>query len=81
MDDKITYSKICEAKTPEDMQVLFEALLLEICADHGGSPDKHRKTQMRNVGYFAGYYDPTTMRRVNEWLGAVHPVFGVVTYD
>lgn len=79
MDDKITYSKICEAKTPEDMQVLFEALLLQLCAEHGCEPDKVRAVQLSNVGYFAGYYDQTTMRRVNEWLGAAHPVFGVVT--
>lgn len=75
-EEPITYTRICEAKTAEDMQILFEAMLLKICAEHGGNPDKWRAVQLSNVGYVAGYYDNATMRRVRDWLCATHPVFG-----
>lgn len=31
-----------------------------------------------NIGYFAGYYDSETMRRVNELFKTRHPVFGKI---
>lgn len=31
-----------------------------------------------NFGYYAGYYDPETQRRVQNLFGAAHPVFGAL---
>lgn len=76
MTHPITYSQVCEASTPEDMQILFEAMLLELCADHDVDPDEIRPVQLSNVGYIAGYYDAETLARVRTWLGAGHPIFG-----
>lgn len=70
------YTDVCEAKTREEMVARFDALLAEVAAKHGGTPESHRAVQMQNVGYFMGYYDHATFSRVNEWLGAIHPVFG-----
>jgi hypothetical protein len=32
-----------------------------------------------NLGYYAGYYDPETMARVNRLFCTEHPVFGEVS--
>jgi hypothetical protein len=29
-----------------------------------------------NIGYIAGYCDPGTARRIRDWFGCAHPVFG-----
>ena len=29
-----------------------------------------------NIGYLSGYYGPETMRRIQEWFGVSHPIFG-----
>lgn len=34
--------------------------------------------QRSNLGYFAGYYDSETRRRVEKLFKAVHPVFGSI---
>lgn len=52
-------------------------LLLKSCAKKfGGTPESHELAQLANVGYFSGYYDSSTAKRVLKWLGAEHPIFG-----
>lgn len=29
-----------------------------------------------NIGYLSGYYGTDDMRRIQEWFGAAHPIFG-----
>ena len=29
-----------------------------------------------NIGYLSGYYGPEEMRRIQEWFGVSHPIFG-----
>lgn len=29
-----------------------------------------------NIGYLSGYYDSDNMRRIQEWFGVAHPIFG-----
>ena len=70
------YRDVCEATTKDEMQELFNLLLAELVERKGGSADSHRAMQLSNVGYFAGYYDSATAKRVLEWLGATHPIFG-----
>ena len=40
--------------------------------------DAAEKVERSNLGYYSGYYDTATMRRVLELFGAVHPIFGAV---
>ena len=30
-----------------------------------------------NIGYLSGYYGATEMRRIQDWFGVEHPVFGL----
>lgn len=30
----------------------------------------------QNIGYLSGYYGPDKMRRIQEWFGVAHPIFG-----
>jgi hypothetical protein len=70
------YPDICEAKSKEEMQRMFEQHLKDCAAKFGGTPESHRKIQLSNVGYFTGYYDSQTAKNVYNWLRATHPVFG-----
>lgn len=72
----MNYQTICEAKTKKAMQQAFKELLEEIAKKHGYKPEKYRLIQLSNIGYFAGYFNSKTMKRVQKWLGAYHPVFG-----
>lgn len=73
-----TYKAVCEARTKTKMQKAFGSLLKEIAKKFGGKPEDHRMVQLSNVGYFAGYYSPKVRENVYKWLGAIHPVFGIV---
>jgi len=50
--------------------------LVDCAKKFGGKKKDHEKLQMSNVGYFASYYDEKTRKRVYDWLGAAHPIFG-----
>ena len=65
-----TYTAVCEAKTKAEMQKQFSALLEAVVKKLGGTKKGHSKMQLSNVGYFAGYYDGKTRKRVSKWLGA-----------
>lgn len=43
---------------------------------HEMSAEEAEKTCKANLGYFAGYSDTETRRRVNDLFAAVHPIFG-----
>jgi hypothetical protein len=70
------YSDVCEAKTKKEMVRRFEELLGEVVTKFGGTKQSQRAVQLRNVGYFAGYYDSQVASNVKEWLDATHPIFG-----
>jgi len=72
----IGYQDICEAKTKREMVRRFEVLLKEVAKRYGSTPESHRATQLSNVGYCSGYYDQKTAKRILDWLGARHPIFG-----
>jgi hypothetical protein len=77
----IGYGDVCEAETPEEMRIRFSLLLKELCEREGGTPESHRAIQLSNVGYFSGYYSSATGKRVLDWLGAAHPIFGTSHAD
>lgn len=51
-----------------------------LCVDHSMRMGKTRveaeELERTNLGYFAGYYDVMTRRRVDKLYGAMHPIFG-----
>lgn len=72
---------ICAAKTPEEMRKRFEQHLKDVAKKVGGTAESHRATQLTNVGYFSGYYGMDKAKVICEWLGTVHPVFGLAHTD
>ena len=38
--------------------------------------DEAARIVLGNLGYFAGYYDNATRKRVESLFGALHPIFG-----
>lgn len=77
----VGYRNVCEAKTKRDMLARFETLLKELAEREGGTPEFYRAIQLSNVGYFSGYYDQATAKRVLKWLNAKHPIFGTAHAD
>lgn len=73
---KIGYRDVCEAKTKDEMLQRFDTLLQQLAEREGGTPESHRAIQLSNVGYFTGYYSSETAKRVQDWLGTTHPIFG-----
>lgn len=67
------YADVCSAKTADQMRRLFDQVCAEVAAKFGCVD---RAIQRHNVGYFSGYFDTATMRRVADWLDAPHPIFG-----
>lgn len=79
MKDKITigdkYGPAMQVQTEEEAQVYFE-----LCVEHtmrfGKSREEAEEIERQNIGYFAGYYSPETMARVNKLFKTVHPILG-----
>ena len=71
------YRSAMKITDPKEAKEYFEA-----CVQHtmlfGKSREEAEKTERDNIGYFAGYYDSETAKRVNLLFGAVHPIFGSV---
>lgn len=69
------YHPAMKITDPKEAEEYFEA-----CVQHtmlfGKSREEAEKSERSNLGYFAGYYDNETARRVNLLFGAVHPIFG-----
>lgn len=70
--------QIVNAKEAEDV---FEALVARRIKLDGMSDEDARKTELRNIGYYAGYYNLDVRRRVLVNFGAVHPFLEMREYD
>lgn len=62
---------VLKAKTKEEAQKFF-AHYVKWCEENG----MDEETAKSNIGYLAGYYDEKARRKVFDFLGAVHPIFG-----
>lgn len=73
------YGPAMEIEAEADAREYFE-LLVEHCMRI--RPEINRaeaeRIQLANLGYYAGYYDEETRRRVEKLFDAVHPIFGSV---
>lgn len=60
----LMYHGIDKCDTPEEAQKFMELYRAE---------NPHAD---ENIGYLSGYYSPQKMRRIQEWFGVSHPIFG-----
>jgi hypothetical protein len=65
--------KITDQKEADEY---FEACVVYCMKQGGHSRESAEKIERSNLGYFAGYYDDETMKRVNRLFRTVHPIFG-----
>ena len=70
------YGKAMKVATKEEAEAY-----LKVCIDHtlaltDYSPEEARAIEMQNIGYYAGYYDRETFKRVMELYETAHPIFG-----
>lgn len=57
----------------------FEALVADNLAHNGSKSREEAEVMERsNLGYFAGYYDSETRRRVERLFKCAHPIFGSI---
>ena len=85
LPDEMTYGKCYDPAMKITDRVkakeYLEALIERDMRVFGKTYDEAYKVEMSNLGYYAGYYDSKTQRRVQKMFGAVHPVFGELHKD
>ena len=64
-------------KTRKAAEVYFKELV-EYAMSFGQSREEAVRIQKSNLGYFAGYYDHETRKRVERLFCCEHPVFGSI---
>lgn len=69
------YDRAMKLKTKEEAKDYLERLV-ELGMSHGQTREEALRIQKANLGYWAGYYDPRTAKRVFSLFEAAHPVFG-----
>jgi len=67
-----------EIKTQKEANEYFEALVEYHMNMFKIPREESEKDVKSNLGYWAGYYDNKTMKRVNKLFKTSHPVFGNV---
>ena len=70
------YHPAMEITDQEDADQYFEKLVQLHMKSWGKSREEAERTERSNLGYFSGYYDEETARRVATLFQAKHPVFG-----
>ncbi|KKK91992.1 hypothetical protein LCGC14_2707400, partial [marine sediment metagenome] len=74
------YNPAMKITDPEEAKAYFE-LCVQHCMKYSDKPmdrEEAERIQSANIGYYAGYYDRETGRRVQKLFGVVHPIFGKV---
>ena len=71
------YGPAMSVKTREEAAAMFERLVAHNMSQ-GHTREQAVNIEKQNLGYYAGYYDLETQRRVQELYGAVHPFYGSV---
>lgn len=72
-----TYSEAMEVKDKSEAAAYFERLVAS-CMSSGQPRHICEEIQRKNLGYFAGYYDDETRRRVERLYNCAHPFFGAI---
>lgn len=71
------YDPAMKVTDPTEAKAYFEA-----CVEHsmqwGNNRQEAERIEKANLGYYAGYYDNETRRRVERLFQCSHPVFGSI---
>lgn len=70
------YGAAMEVQTPEDAQRIFERLVTTSMTAGNRTREAAERLERQNLGYYSGYYNLETQRRVERLFSAAHPVFG-----
>jgi len=71
------YDSAMKITEPAEAQAYFE-LCVEHCMSHDRTRQEAESIERENLGYYAGYFDDETRRRVEELFGCAHPMFGKI---
>lgn len=71
----MSYTKAVKARTRKQAAAILEELVCN-CMKSGKSREECLEIQKQNIGYFSGYYDLKTQKRVEKLYETVHPIFG-----
>ena len=56
----------------------LEALIARSMRFFGRTREQATEIEKQNLGYYAGYYDSETRRRVGKLFQCAHPIFGAI---
>lgn len=74
----LNYTVAMEITTQKEADDYFEKLVRWAIKESGKSKAEVERIQRTNLGYFAGYYDSKTQRRVQKLFNCEHPIFGSI---
>ena len=69
------YGPAMKIESQEEADAYFERLVA-YSISFGNSREKAEGIERANLGYYAGYYDNATRRRVERLFQCHHPIFG-----
>lgn len=82
LDDNITigekYGPALHVRTQAEADAYFARLLDHARRAYGDSPEEAALNERNNLSYYAAYFSNDARRLVEQFYGAVHPVFGPV---
>ncbi len=70
------YGPAMEITDPEEAKFYFEKLVVRTMRVSGCTREEAIVTEKTNLGYYSGYYDQETIRRVQNLFDCKHPILG-----
>ena len=71
------YGPAMNVQTEAEAKEYFDAIMKSLMEHHGKSEETAADIVKSNLGYWTGYCDSETARRVFRLYGCAHPIFGV----
>ena len=75
MADEVRYDDLLKVATQDEADVCLKKIIQIIVSKDGKSPREAKKLAKANIGYWAGYYDEETARRIWKLFRTEHPIF------
>jgi hypothetical protein len=72
------YGPAMSITDPEEAAAYFERCVEHMMRAGGYTRPQAEEIERANLGYFAGYHDDNTRRRVETLFNCAHPVFGKI---
>ena len=71
------YGPAMSITDPKEAAAYFEECVLHSMS-FGRNREEAERVEKMNLGYYAGYYDDETRKRVEKLFNCAHPVFGPI---